>query len=402
MALFEPLELPCGAVLPNRLAKAAMSEHLASRSQDPTARLNTLYETWARGGAGLLITGNVMVDRTHLESVRNVVFDAASDVDKIAAWAESCGVGSTPTWVQLNHPGRQTPRYMVDRPMAPSAMDAVDLLRRAGAFGRSRQMTAEEIARVIGAFADAAEIAAEAGFDGVQIHAAHGYLASQFLSPRINQRDDAWGGDLQGRSRFLCETVRAVRDRVGAGFALGVKLNSADFQKGGLDEDEALAVIDMLADDGVDLVEISGGSYESQAMFDVGSSSKREAYFLAFAERAAKRKTVPLMVTGGFRSRDVMQHAVASGAADVIGMARPFTENPYLALDLQSGALDRVKAPSAVPGVGRYAGLSEAMMSVVQMSRLANGDPPNPRFGRMHALGWALWKEVRGTMRALR
>lgn len=399
-ALADGVRLPCGATLKNRVAKAAMSEHLASRGQQPSGALVRLSARWAAGGAGLLITGNVMVDRTHLESPANVVLDDAVDRGRLAAWAEAGRAHGTAHWVQINHPGRQTPRYVRAHPLAPSAVPPVDLMRRAGAFGPSRAMTVGQIEDLVVAFGRAAGLAQEAGFSGAQLHGAHGYLVSQFLSPRTNLRQDDWGGDLAGRSRFLLACLAQMRQAVGPDFPLSVKLNSADFQRGGFDEKDALAVLGMLATAGVDLVEISGGSYESQAMFDAGTTGSREAYFLDFARRARQAVALPLMVTGGFRSRSVMVDAVCRDGVDVVGMARPFTEDPDVAHGLVTGDVQVARAPAAVPGLGRLGGVSEAMMSVVQMGRMGRGLPPNPAVGRWGAVAEALWREAQGMWRA--
>ena len=394
------LTLPCGAALNNRIAKAAMSEHLARPDHTPSRGLLRLYQTWAKGGAGLLITGNVMIDRAHLESLANIVLDGETELSRFSQWSAICDETPSAIWMQLNHPGRQTPRNINAQPMAPSAVEPVNLFRRAKAFGHPRQMAEDEILAVIDMFANAADLAKKTGFDGVQIHAAHGYLASQFLSPLTNLRTDTWGGNLQNRARFLLQLVDAVRQRVGAAYPIGVKLNSADFQRGGMNEEGSMKILRMLQDASVDLIEISGGSYESQAMFNSGeSTAKREAYFLDYARKARDEVDVPLMVTGGFRSVSVMLDALSSNALDVIGMARPFTQNPAIASDLLEGRRDHAQAPAAIPGLGRIGGVSEAMMSVVQMGLMSKGKTPTPRFGRMHAIALVALSEARSAMK---
>jgi 2,4-dienoyl-CoA reductase-like NADH-dependent reductase (Old Yellow Enzyme family) len=222
-----------------------------------------------------------------------------------------------------------------------------------GQFGEPVPLTGEEIEDLIGRFATAASAAKEAGFTGVQIHAAHGYLISQFLSPRANQRTDQWGGNLENRARFLMEAVRRVRAAVGPAFPVSVKLNSADFQKGGFAFEDSLQVARWLEDAGVDLLEISGGSYEQPAMMDMdgmepadrptvaASTAAREAYFVDFAKAMkAELKTMPLMVTGGFRSRAAMDHALSTGSADLIGIGRPLCGDPDACRKLLDGATD--------------------------------------------------------------
>jgi len=249
-----------------------------------------------------------------------------------------------------------------------------------------------EIGQAIRGFASAAAFAKAAGFTGVQVHGAHGYLVSQFLSPLINRRSDRWGGALENRARFARTVLSEIRRVVGDGFPVGIKLNSADFQRGGFSELESMRVLRMLQEDGVDLVEISGGSYESRVMLDKAETS-REAFFLDYAKRARAEVDIPMMVTGGFRARSIMESALASGALDVIGMARPFTNDPSVARDLLDGRCDRAEAPPAMPGLGRFGGTSEAMMSVAQMALLAKGKSPKLRFGGLGTVFSALLQE---------
>ncbi|MEZ4325484.1 MAG: NADH:flavin oxidoreductase/NADH oxidase family protein [Polyangiales bacterium] len=373
--LRDPLTLPSGFTLPNRVAKAAMSEHLASKRQAPTRGLQALYGRWAEGGAGLIITGNVMIDRRHMEANANVVLADAPDLERFRAWAEAGTRGGTPLFMQLNHPGRQTPRHINPTPLAPSAVPPVNLFRRASAFGHPRAMSERDIEDVIAAFARAAGVAKQTGFSGVQVHGAHGYLVSQFLSPLTNQRTDGWGGSLENRARFGRAVLRAIRSEVGSAFPVAVKLNSADFQRGGFSEDESLQVLHWLQADGLDLVEISGGSYESRVMLDKPLSD-REAFFLDYARKARAAVDIPLMVTGGFRSRAIMEQALAQGALDVVGLARPFTHNPDVARDLCTGRIVRAEDPPPMPGLARLGGTSEAMMSVAQMALLSKGKDP--------------------------
>lgn len=390
--LHDPFRLPCGAVLSNRIAKAAMSEHLGSPKQSPTRGLLRLYERWSAGGAGLLITGNVMVDRGHLEALRNVAIGPDSDLDRFRTWSGAGTGHGNHLWMQLNHPGRQTPRHINPSPYAPSAVEPVNLFRRAKAFGRPRAMSETEIEKAIGEFASAATFAKSAGFTGVQVHGAHGYLVSQFLSPLTNRRSDRWGGSLENRARFARTVLGEIRNAVGPDFPVAIKLNSADFQRGGFTEGESMRVLGMFQEDGVDLVEISGGSYEARAMLDK-VENEREAFFLDYARKARAEIDIPMMVTGGFRARAIMEDALADGALDVVGMARPFTNNPEVAHDLLEGRIDRAADPPVVPGLGRLGGVSQAMMSVAQMGLLAKGKSPRLRFGGLGAVFAALIEE---------
>lgn len=257
MTLDRPLSLAHGLSLPNRIAKAAMSERLADPVGTPTEALVRLYRRWSEGGTGLLITGNVMVDARAIGETGNVILEDDAQLDAFRAWAHAAKSAGARVWMQINHPGRQSPRNLSRRPVAPSA---IGLKGMGGAFAKPRALLEEEIFDIIARFARTAALAERAGFDGVQIHGAHGYLLSQFLSPRTNLREDAWGGDAERRRRFPLEVVRAVRAAVSSDFSVGLKLNSADFQRGGFDEDESMAFVEALSDTGVDLLEISGGT----------------------------------------------------------------------------------------------------------------------------------------------
>jgi 2,4-dienoyl-CoA reductase-like NADH-dependent reductase (Old Yellow Enzyme family) len=346
--LSAPLSLPCGLTLPNRIAKAAMTEGLADPKHRPTDRLERLYRLWGEGGAGLLITGNVIVDRAHLERPGNVVLtpDPPKDLPAgLARWAQAGQVAGAKVLVQLSHAGRQTLARINARPVAPSPV----ALRLPGKlFAPPRALAGSEIPPIVSRFVEAAKRCAEAGFDGVQVHAAHGYLISQFLSPLSNQRTDGWGGPLHQRVRFLREVVQGIRAACPPPFAVAVKLNSADFQRGGFGETDALSVADWLVADGVDLIEVSGGTYEQPRMAGVeglepgetplASTVAREAYFLHFAKLLKSRVTVPVMVTGGFRTRAGMQAALTARATDLVGLARPLVVQPDLPKHLLDGA----------------------------------------------------------------
>jgi 2,4-dienoyl-CoA reductase-like NADH-dependent reductase (Old Yellow Enzyme family) len=331
-----PLTLPCGVTLPNRIAKAAMSEQLADRHGRPTDTLVQLYSAWGRGGAGLLLTGNVMVDPTAYVEPRNAVLAenrAHRDFSRWATAAKQCGAVAV---MQINHPGRVATAPLGRRPVGPSAL-------RPGAVGfnlrKPRALTVDQIAGIRQAFARTAQLAVEAGFDGVQVHAAHGYLLSQFLSPVANQRTDDYGGSAENRRRLLLEIVADVRAAIGPDKVLAVKLNSADFEAGGLDHEESLAAAVALADAGIDLLEVSGGNYEAPAMTGIVSADtrRREAYFLEYAEALRVRCDVPLMLTGGVRSRGFIDEVLAAGSVDILGLGRPFAVQPDTGRQLLAG-----------------------------------------------------------------
>ncbi|WP_417594960.1 NADH:flavin oxidoreductase/NADH oxidase family protein [Parasphingorhabdus sp.] len=335
ISLSDPLSLPCGATLPNRLGKAAMTEGMATPDGVPTAELERLYGLWSDGGAGMLLSGNIQIDRDHLERPGNVVIDGPANDDMMAAlrsWARAATRNGNHFWAQISHAGRQTQSNVNQHPKAPSA---VKLGLPGGQFGEPVALSIGEIEELVDRFALAAKTCQAAGFTGAQIHAAHGYLLSSFLSPRANQRSDEYGGTLENRARFLLSVVAKTRAAVGPEFPISVKLNSADFQKGGFNFDDSLRVLKWLEDAGVDLVEISGGTYEQPALMGADgieekeqqnlapSTRAREAYFVDFAKAMQDAVTVPLMVTGGFRTRAAMASALSSGAADLIGLGRP-------------------------------------------------------------------------------
>lgn len=383
--LSKPLSLKNGKVIPNRFAKSAMSETLGTIDNRVTQELVTLYRTWAEGGTGLSITGNVMVDRRHIGEPQNVVLEDEQDIELLKAWAEAGKPGGKQIWMQLNHPGKQIPKMLNKEPVSPSAIPFRKEMQ--SMFGTPRALTGPEVEDIVERFARSAAIAEKAGFDGVQVHGAHGYLVSQFLSPHHNQRSDEWGGSAEKRKRFVLEVYRAIRASTNSGFCVGIKLNSADFQRGGFTEEESLAVIDALASEGIDLVEISGGNYENPAMAKGNSKVNggvkqstlaREAYFLEFAEKVRKRADVPLMVTGGFRTSEGMAQAIASGATDLVGLARPLAVEPDLPNRIMSGeAFTSLVKPikTGIKAIDNMA-LMEVSWYARQLGRMGNGKPP--------------------------
>lgn len=342
--LAQSLTLPCGAELPNRLGKSAMTEGLADPWDRPTPALNKLYETWSEGGTGLHITGNVMIDRRYLERAGNVVLEDSRALPKFKAWAAAGTKGGNHLWMQISHPGRQCQNLVNTQPISPSEVQ----LKILSFFSKPRAMTQLEIEDAIYRYANTARLAKQAGFTGVQIHCAHGYLISQFLSPKTNLREDQWGGNLENRARFARRVVQAVRKAVGDSFPVAVKLNSADFQKGGFTQEDCIQVAGWLAEDGIDLLEISGGTYEQLSLMGVEatevreSTRRREAYFIEYAESIKANAKVPLMITGGFRSREVMERAVESGEVDVVGLARPLCSQPDVSRLLTEQKVDSI------------------------------------------------------------
>ena len=385
--LFSPLVLRSGGTLENRIAKAAMEEGMAGSAQLPDERLVSLYRRWGAGGAGLLITGNVMVHAEALTGPGGIVLDERAPLDPFARWAQAAKTGGAAVWMQVCHPGRQVQAAMPGVVWGPSPV-AVDLGRHSKRFGRPVAMTESQITATIERFATSAALAERAGFDGVEVHAAHGYLLSQFLSPLVNQRSDRWGGSLENRARLLLGVVRAIRRLVSPSFAVAVKLNSADFQRGGFDADDAASVIAMLEPLGVDLVELSGGSYESPAMAGRptdGRTAAREAYFLELAAGLARTSPLPLMLTGGITRRETAVEVLASGVS-LVGMGTAIAVTPDLPDRWRQG---REAAERLTPvGWSDKTLASAASMALVrhQMRRITRDKRPTGKTHPVHAL----------------
>jgi 2,4-dienoyl-CoA reductase-like NADH-dependent reductase (Old Yellow Enzyme family) len=385
--LFSPLVLRSGAKLRNRVAKAAMEEGMAGSSQLPDRRLISLYQRWGAGGAGLLITGNVMVHAEALTGPGGVVLDERAPIDPFTRWAEAGKAGGATMWMQISHPGRLVRAEMPGVVWAPSAV-AVDLGKHSTRFNPPVAMTEAQIRATEERFATTAGLAEEAGFDGVEVHAAHGYLLSQFLSPLVNQRRDQWGGGLENRARFLLGVVGAIRRVVSPSFAVAVKLNSADFQRGGFDSADAAQVIAMLKPLGVDLVELSGGNYESPAMTGRpadGRTAAREAYFLELAAELATTSPLPLMLTGGITRRETAETVLASGVA-LVGMGTAIAVTPDLPNRWREG-LEATERLAKVTWSDRTLA-SAASMALVrhQMRRITRGRTPTGRTHPVYAL----------------
>ncbi|MEP1206371.1 MAG: NADH:flavin oxidoreductase/NADH oxidase family protein [Rhizobiaceae bacterium] len=378
--LFEPLKLANGTVLKNRLSKAATEESLAIYGQVPGSQLHNLYRRWAKGGAGLLITGNVMVSPDAMSGPASVVLQEGSDLEPYKEWAKAGRSYGGQFWMQINHPGRQVFAALGEEAVSASDI-AVDIPGLSKNFRQPRALRDEEITEIISKFAKTAELAESSGFTGVQIHAAHGYLINQFLSPLTNRRKDRWGGSLQNRARLLIEVVRAVADSVSDEFCISVKLNSADFQKGGFDKNDARWVVEQLGEMPVHLVELSGGSYESPAMQgraeDGTSTERREAYFVDFAREISETSKMPIMVTGGIRSRDIAEDAIASKTAgigvSVLGIARAMVFEPDLVNNWKNDKSLEVNIPEVHWKNRRMAGLASMMIAYQQLERLSLG-----------------------------
>ncbi|MGI9646499.1 MAG: NADH:flavin oxidoreductase/NADH oxidase family protein [Ilumatobacteraceae bacterium] len=318
--LASPLELPCGLRLENRLVKAAMSDSLGDGGGQPTYDQVELYRRWAQGGIALSIIGEVQVDPRYPEKPGNLVLGANRGRRLFEGLARAGAEAGSHLWPQLGHAGALA-HGPVSRPVGPSALDVDGLV--------CAELSLTEIESLPRRYAQAALRARSDGFSGVEVHAGHGFLLSQFLSPLFNRRTDGYGGPIEARCRIIVDIVREIRAAVGPEFAIGVKINSSDQLDGGLTEDDSIVAIELLGDESIDLVDISGGTYFPGAP---SSSDRRSSgpYFVDFARRARQVTKVPLMSTGGFKTRRDASEAVATGAADLVGLARALVVDPEL------------------------------------------------------------------------
>ena len=391
--LFQPFTFKNGQTAKNRFFKSAMEEQLAKHNQ-PTEQLVRLYDTWAKGGAGVLVTGNVMVADNGKGSIDDVVLTDGRSMDTLKAWANAGTQNDTLLIMQINHAGKQSPKVINPVPVAPSA---VALKGMDGFINPPRALADNEIETIIQQFIQTAKIAEQAGFSGVQIHGAHGYLVSQFLSPHHNQRTDKWGGSLENRMRFLVEIYQGIRAVVRPEFLVGLKLNSADFQKGGFDETDSIQVVQKMSELGIDFIEISGGNYESPEMLTAKASTKqREAFFIDYAEKARAVSQVPLIITGGFRSEQAMNDALNSGHLDFIGIARPLALMPDLPNQIKNGTYqiittERIKTGFA-PVDKKLGAVLEMDWYMYQMALIGQGKQPNPKLSPWKVLLKTLWE----------
>ena len=371
--LNNPFKLPCGYEVSNRIAKAAMTEHLADSTGLPNERHFTLYKRWAKSGASFLLTGNVMVDKGSLEGIGNVVLDYDQPTQRFKIWADTVKENGGQLWMQIGHAGGLS---ISENSLSPSGIQHIGRVRT---FPKPNPMTQKDIKDVIQRFVHAASVAKECGFAGIEIHSAHQFLLNQFLSPLTNTRTDEWGGSLKNRMRLLLEIVKAVRKAVGTGYPIAVKLNSSDGfnHSGGWTEDESVQVCSALEKGGVDFLEISGGSYEATPMLgpqDIENfAERREAFFLEYAKNVRTlAPSIPIMLTAGMRSAEVMADIIESGIVQVIGMGRPLAGMPDAPKKLLSGELDSIP---------RFYGESLPVMEQLrwfqkQMELMANGHEP--------------------------
>lgn len=377
-----------------------MEENMADAFQGPSDELVRLYAAWAEGEAGLLLTGNVMIDHRAMTGPGGVVLEDDTQLDKFRTWAQAGRSKGAQVWLQINHPGRQMQANLGQPTWAPSAV-ALELGRASRMFAVPQAMNEDQIADVVRRFARTAQLSEQAGFTGVEIHAAHGYLLSQFLSPITNKRTDQWGGSLENRARMLLDIVKAVRAAVLPQFCVAVKLNSADFQRGGFATDDAKQVVQWLNGLAVDLVELSGGSYESPAMQGEvrdGRILTREAYFLEFASDIAKIARMPIMVTGGIRRLSVVERVLDNGVA-VAGIATALAINPMLPREWRLGVDSNPLVRPIHWRIKALAAVAKMAMVKFQLRRLSTGQATQPNVSPLRAFVLDQFQTFRRTRR---
>jgi 2,4-dienoyl-CoA reductase-like NADH-dependent reductase (Old Yellow Enzyme family) len=369
--LLKKLRLPCGAVIKNRIAKAAMTERMADSAQHATKGHERLYHHWATHGAGLLITGNILVDKRYKEAAANIVLEDESGMGALKKMVAAGTQQDTHLWAQISHAGRQSTIFSTFKPIAPSAVQ----LKKLMLFAKPKAMTPEQIKEVESRFVETARLCKKAGFTGIQIHAAHGYLLSQFLSPLTNLRTDEYGGDIMNRARLLFDIVSKARAELGAAFPISVKLNSADFQRGGFNEEDALIVIKELEKLNIDLLEISGGTYENLTFLTERyvreSTRQREAYFMDFAAKIRQHTNLPLMITGGFRSHRFCEEVLQKNELEMIGFARPFLIDRTFPKAFVQDAESRIPDATFQFKIKKLKDMAEAAYFDYQIHRLA-------------------------------
>lgn len=393
-ALAQSFTFPSGIQTPNRIVKSALSEGIAEANGRPSEALFNLYKRWGAGGAGILMTGNVMVDKDHLVNANVMIAEGDDFLVDYAALAEHAQAHGTHLWMQINHPGRQAPVYLDQAPVSASNIKMPSKL-----YLEPRPLAEEEILDLIERYGNAALLAKKSGMKGAQIHGAHGYLVSQFLSPLTNIRTDKWGGTLENRARFVLEIYRNMRKKVGESFPLGIKINSADFQRGAFTAEESMEVIQMLDQEGMDLIEVSGGTYERAAMVGTmqkESTQQREAYFMDFIVKVRNKIKSPLMLTGGFRTAASMAKAIENGELDLVGLGRPFCVYPNIAKELIDGTRKDCHVPELLTGVEKLdlSGMLQTPWHQFQLVRMGKGLDPDPALDV-----WTVYEKVTGKTR---
>ena len=307
----------------------------------PSRNLINVYKRWGEGRLGTILTGNIMMELDQLEAAGNPVIPRGADFsgerfDAFKKLAEESKAHGSLIIGQMSHPGRQCSDTIQKNPVSASDVRLEGTIMGMN-FAKPHAASDEEIENIIEGFAHSAEYLYKAGYDGIELHGAHGYLLAQFLSPTTNQRTDKYGGSLANRARLIMEIAQRIQARVPKDFILGIKINSVEFQKGGFDPEECKELCATLEANKFDFVELSGGTYEELAFaHKKESTKKREAFFLEFAEAIVPALTkTKTYITGGFKSVGAMVNAL--NTVDGVGLARPICQEPRLCSDILSG-----------------------------------------------------------------
>jgi 2,4-dienoyl-CoA reductase-like NADH-dependent reductase (Old Yellow Enzyme family) len=389
VSVFDPVELLgqpvtfpfSGRTAKNRFLKSAMSERLATFSTfdpdgrgQPTEELVRLYETWAKGDIGIIVTGNIQIKKDHLEATGNTIIDRDLPSVYLQEWTEVARAAKSQGSLvigQLSHPGRQVSINIQPYPEAPS--DVEQPSTGGVFFGRPMPLTKDGIKDIVNRFAYAASVLHRAGFDGVQLHAAHGYLLSQFLAKRTNMRTDEYGGSLVNRAQILLEIIAAIKHAVqNTSFIISVKLNSEDFIPEGFCTEESIMVAKLLEIAGVDFIEVSGGAYEQitrSSRDQPYTVENREGHFVEYGELLRSHLHLSKVVaTGGFQTSHGMADVISRGASDIIGLAKPLTAEPFLVRDILRGEKKKVKGDKFPESP-----MLRFVASAAQMAEIGNG-----------------------------
>ena len=306
------IKLPCGVILKNAIGKSPMSDSLGDGKGNPTKEQIRLYERWAEGGTSLSIIGEVQLDYSYPERPGNLVLNDASDIKLFKELTSKALINGSHLWAQIGHAGALS-HLPISKPKGPSLLDIEGL--------KCEGMSLNEVKNLPSRYAKAASKAKELGFSGVQIHAGHGFLLSQFLSPLFNKRDDEYGGDIKSRCKIILQIINSVRIEVGDTFPISIRINSSDNIEGGLTQKDSLKAIGFLDKTSLDLIDISGGTYFPGAKAS-SDSLINGPYFLEFAKKARKITSIPLMISGGFKKKDEVQSAISSGVVDMVSIGR--------------------------------------------------------------------------------
>jgi len=332
--LDKALKLPCGRRIKNRIAKAALTEHFAGYDGLPNKMHYCVYEKWAQSGAGIILTGNIMLDKAGMEAKGNVVIQSRSDLDHLKMWVAS---GGPNLWLQINHAGALSTSK---KPLSPSGVAYIGKER---SFAKPYAMSVEDIDGLKKKYMLVAGLAQKAGFAGIEIHAAHGYLLNQFLSKKTNLRMDKYGGCLKNRMRLLEEVVGVVRGKVGSEYPIAVKINTRDSPEEKYEE--RIELCRTLDAAGIDIIELSGGNYEYTPML---GSEKCGNYFFDFAKKVKLSGVkCPIMLTGGVRDVKIMEKIIEDGVADIIGLGRPMIIDPFLPSKILDSSIDKISSQEA-------------------------------------------------------